>query len=78
MAPSIKKELLIWLIQGEGGGWEREGPEGWRSGAGSLGLMGSDEPDMANPGLDWRGKERGWKGKRGRESQRAGDLGLEA
>ena len=40
--------------------------------------MGSDEPDMANPGLDWKGKERGWKGKRGRESQRAGDLGLEA
>ena len=29
--------------------------------------MGSDEPDMANPGLDWREEERGCKGKRGRE-----------
>ena len=27
--------------------------------------MGPDEPDMADPGLDWRGEERGWKGKRG-------------
>ena len=37
-------------------GEEREGePEGWRSGAGSLELMDPDEPDMANPGLDWRG-----------------------
>ena len=37
-------------------GEEREGePEGWRSGAGSLKLMDPDEPDMANPGLDWRG-----------------------
>ena len=24
-----------------------------------------DEPDMADPGLDWRGEERGWKGRRG-------------
>ena len=31
-----------------------------------------DEPDMADPGLDWRGEERGWKGKRGREGAGGG------
>ena len=34
--------------------------------------MGPDEPDMADPGLDWRGEERGWKGKRGKEGAGGG------
>ena len=34
--------------------------------------MGPDEPDMADPGLDWRREVRGWKGKRGREGAGGG------
>ena len=31
-----------------------------------------DEPDLADPGLDWRGEERGWKGKRGQKGAGGG------